>query len=143
MWMILTNYYQVKLINNLLGLKYLFLSLAIIWTFIVSFLCLVNFNDLPDIPVMHLDKLGHATFHFGITTLWFLYFNSKQNGQLRKSVVTAFLFSLVYGFSIEVIQNLFTATRHGDVLDVLANVTGASIAVLLILIIASIAKKPA
>ena len=139
--MILTSYYQVKLIKNLLEPKHLFLGLALFWTFVVSILCLASFNNLPSVSVQHFDKIVHAAFHFGITALWFLYWNSKEKGQLRKSLLKAFLFSLVYGSLIEIMQRVFTATRSGDVLDLLGNITGALIAVLLILIITSIVKS--
>jgi VanZ family protein len=122
--------------------KHVFLGLALIWTFAVSILCLASFNNLPSVPVQHFDKIVHAAFHFGITVLWFLYWKSKKKEQLRKSLLRAFLFSLIYGSLIEIMQRVFTATRTGDVLDLLGNITGASIAALLILIIAPIVKKP-
>jgi VanZ family protein len=108
----------------------------------VSILCLASFNNLPSVRVQHFDKIVHAAFHFGITALWFLYWKSKKNEQLRKSLLRAFLFSLIYGSLIEIMQGVFTATRSGDVLDLLGNITGALIAVLLILIAASIVRKP-
>ena len=140
--MILTNYYQVRLTKNLLEPKHLFLGLAIIWTLMVSVLCLASFNSLPSVAIKHLDKIVHAVFHFGITASWFLYWNSKENGQLKKSLLRAFLFSLIYGSLIEIIQSTFTTTRNGDVFDLLGNITGASIAALSILVVASIVKRP-
>jgi VanZ family protein len=46
-----------------------------------------------------------------------------------------FLASVLYGIAIEVAQELFTATRHADFFDVMANTTGAFIAVAVIMIV--------
>ena len=47
-----------------------------------------------------------------------------------KPLLISFLLSFGFGISIEILQELFTATRHADVFDVLANLTGATIAIL-------------
>ena len=74
------------------------------------------------------DKLGHMFFHFGITTLWYLYFKHKIINT-KKAALQAFLFSFVYGILIEIAQGLFTTTRSADILDVAANATGALLVV--------------
>ena len=50
-------------------------------------------------------------------------------------VTKTFFLSLSYGVLIEIAQQLFTKTRQADVLDVLANITGAILAVILIKIL--------
>jgi VanZ family protein len=80
------------------------------------------------------DKLGHMVFHFGITTLWYLYFKYKLVSA-KKALIQAFLFSFVYGILIEITQGLFTTTRSADILDVAANTTGALLVVTAILLI--------
>jgi len=131
--MILMNYYQVKLTKNLSEHNTLLLWLAIIWTAMVTFFCIVSFNDLPKIEVTNFDKLGHITFHFGITFLWFLVFKFKVLDENKKALIKAFLFSFFYGIAIEIYQDQFTATRSGDVLDVLANTSGSFLAIIFIL----------
>lgn len=49
-------------------------------------------------------------------------------------LMVAFMFSVFCGIAIEVLQGLYTATRREDVLDVAANVSGATLAVLGIVI---------
>lgn len=132
--MILMNYYQVKLIKNLSEHKKILLWLAIIWTAIVTFFCLSNFNELPKIGVSNFDKLGHITFHFGITFLWFLVFKFYILNENKKALKKAFLFSFFYGIIIEIFQDQFTATRSGDVFDVFANTFGSLLAILLIIL---------
>ena len=59
--------------KNSLVLKKGWLSLAIAWTAIIAFLCLVSFNDLPTIKVKSADKYVHVTFHFVFVLLWGFY----------------------------------------------------------------------
>jgi len=131
--MILMNYYQVKLIKNLSEHKKTLLWLAIFWTAIVTYFCLTSFNELPQISVDNFDKLGHITFHFGITFLWFLVFKFKVLNENKKALRKAFLFSFFYGITIEIFQDQFTATRSGDVMDVLANTLGSILAIIFIM----------
>lgn len=130
--MTLTNYYQVKPTKNLSELKKLFFWLAIIWTTIVTVLCLISFNELPTVKIDNFDKVGHVTFHFGMTTVWFLYYKFQKENLKKKALKKAFLFSFSYGITIELIQAFFTETRSGDFFDVCANVTGALLAILVL-----------
>jgi VanZ family protein len=141
MWMILTNYYQVKLIKNLSEHKNIFLWCAVIWTLIVTFFCLVSFDKLPSVKVSFSDKLGHLVFHFGITFLWFLYYKFQRNNTTQKALKNAFLFSLFYGITIEFCQAFFTTTRKGDILDVFANMSGATFAVISLLLLTKLVNK--
>ena len=43
------------------------------------------------------------------------------------------MFSIFFGIAIEIAQALFTTTRKGDLVDVLANLSGAILAVCIIL----------
>jgi glycopeptide antibiotics resistance protein len=52
---------------------------------------------------------------------------------LKKTLIYAFLFSLLFGILIEVAQAIFTTTRKADILDVLANSLGGLFAVISIL----------
>jgi len=119
----------VKPTNNLLVHNKIYLIFALIWTSIVTVLCLLNNNELP-MPKFekNTDKLGHMVFHFGITTLWYLYFKHKIINT-KKAVFQAFMLSFVYGILIEIAQGLFTTTRSADILDVAANATGALLVV--------------
>lgn len=104
---------------------------SIIWALIIAFLCLESSAGLPKVKVFGIDKIVHCGFHFVLTGLLFTFFWNnnfiKNNNSFLKK---AFLISLIYGILIEVAQQLFTTTRQADVLDVLANVTGAILAIL-------------
>lgn len=83
--------------------------------------------------VSNMDKIVHAFFHFVLTFLCFLYLKSRANTvSAMKSIVVSFLFSVFFGIGIEIAQELLTTSRHAEVFDVLANVSGATLAVALI-----------
>lgn len=109
------------------------LSIAILWTLSIAFLCLVQLHDLPSFGVSEMDKYVHFTFHFTFTLLWSGYFWRTQKSIVIKTVFKVFLASVAYGILIEFLQSALTTTRKGDVMDVLANTTGASIAVIALL----------
>jgi VanZ family protein len=124
----------VRLTAILLGHKRKFLWLALFWTAIVTVLCLISFDGLPKEEIMSHDKLGHMTFHFGMTSLWFLYLRYGRTLAKGKAAALAFSFSLVYGILIELSQYYFTNTRTGDIRDVAANASGALLACAVIFI---------
>jgi VanZ family protein len=111
--------------------KEILLVLALFWTAIILFFCLIKSSNVPVIRIPNLDKLVHAFFHFMFTGLWVLYFKKQfTKTKFQKVMWFSFGFSVVFGIMIEIAQSLFTITRNGDVLDVLANTTGAVIAVI-------------
>jgi VanZ family protein len=115
--------------------KALYFWIALSWTGVIAYLCLTPSSNLPAVSVPYVDKLVHVSFHFAFTLFWFLFFK-KQLGSKRviKPLVLVFIFSVFFGIGIEILQGSYTTTRRGDVIDVLANTTGAMIAVLVILI---------
>lgn len=125
--------FQVKLTKNLLVHKQLFFWFALSWTAFVLVLCLVQLNDVPSVGIQNADKYVHAFFHFVFTFLWFLFLKEQmKNRDSAKPYVVSFLFSFFFGIAIELAQGLFTLNRKSDVFDILANVTGAALAVLLL-----------
>ena len=128
------NYFRVMPTNNLLVLKNVIFGLAVAWTALIAFLCLVKLNNLPSLGVSGADKYVHFTFHFVFTVLWGYYiFLNQHKLELKKIGLLVFI-SLCYGILIEFMQELFTTTRHADIFDVLANLTGATIAFSLLVI---------
>ena len=117
-------------------LKKAFFFLALLWGGVIAFFCLIKSSDVPQVSIPNLDKVVHAFFHFVFTSLWFLVFKKQFSvGSISKALVISFIVSLFFGISIEILQELFTTTRHADVFDVLANVSGATLAVIVILLL--------
>jgi VanZ family protein len=88
-----------------------------------------------------MDKYVHFTFHFGFTFLWSIYFCSLLKNITFKTVITVFSVSVSYGILIEFLQGAYTTTRKADIMDVLANATGALIAIITILLYKYIRQK--
>lgn len=114
-------------------LKRFYFSAALLWTAIITFLSLVQFNDLPFKSVSSIDKIVHVFFHFVFTSLWFLYFEQTiNNKKYSKPLLVSMVFSLFFGIFIEILQEFFTISRHADLFDVFANMTGLTLAATLI-----------
>ncbi len=125
------------LTNNSSVLKKATFSLAVGWTLLIAVLCLVKFTDLPSIGVSGADKYVHFTLHFVFTMLWGYYFWLKLNEITLKKIAFIVAISLCYGILIEILQEKFTTTRHADIVDVLANFSGALAALVLFVLIKS------
>jgi VanZ family protein len=111
-------------------LKRVFLYSALFWTGVILFFCLIKSSDIPKVNIQNLDKVIHAFFHFVFVLLWFLFFKKKlKSTNLFKPLAISFVFSIIFGIVIEMLQQFFTSTRSGDPLDVLANLSGAALAV--------------
>lgn len=129
-------YYLVILTKNLLVPKQLYFWAALLWTGVIAFFCLVQLNNVPLGEVSNLDKLVHVFFHFVLTVLCFLFFQKYTNAlNSFKSIIISFLFSVFFGIGIEIAQELFTTTRHADVFDVLANLSGAILGVAVVILL--------
>lgn len=114
-------------------LKRFYFSVAVLWTGIITALSLVQFNDLPFKSVSSIDKIVHVFFHFVFTSLWFLYFEQTiNNKKYSKALLVSMVFSLFFGIFIEILQEFFTISRHADLFDVFANMTGLTLAATLI-----------
>lgn len=105
-------------------LKKTLFGLAISWTLLIAFLCLVTFSKLPSLGVSGVDKYVHATLHFVFTLFWGSYISLKRNEIKIPKILRVVMFSIFYGIVIEILQETITTTRHADILDVLANFTG-------------------
>jgi VanZ family protein len=108
---------------------------ALTWTGLIVFFCLIKSSDIPAIQITNLDKVVHSFFHLVFTSLWFFFFKKQINSlSIFKPLVVSFMLSIFFGIAIEIAQALFTTTRKGDLFDVLANLSGATLAVCIILL---------
>ncbi len=117
-------------------LKKVLFVLALFWGGLIAFFCLIKSSDVPQVSIPNLDKVVHAFFYFVFTTLWVLFFKKHIGAAgISKLLVISFVFSFFFGILIEILQELFTATRHADALDVLANLSGATLSVFVIMLL--------
>lgn len=104
---------------------------AVIWTALIAILSLITVEGIKStIAIPHKDKMVHFVFYFVFVLLWFGV--KKASGNSKKVSQTIFFLAVGYGLLMELLQNLLTASRTADVLDVLANTLGAFMALLYI-----------
>jgi VanZ family protein len=116
-------------------LKQIVFWIALFWTGVVLFLSLVQADKIPAVNIENLDKVVHAFFHFVFTSLWILFFKTQiKDPDSYKPYVISFLFSVLFGITVEMLQGQYTTTRKEDALDVAANLVGATLAVFLIIL---------
>ena len=91
------------------------------------YLCLIPSSHLPKIQIPNFDKLVHFTFYLVLTIL--MYYGWQKQGAFtwlqHNSYIKIFIIACAYGFTIEVMQETLTTTRHFELLDEAANATGA------------------
>lgn len=116
-------------------LKQFVFWIALLWTGVVLFLSLVQADKIPAVNIENLDKVVHAFFHFVFTSLWILFFKTQiKDPDSYKPYVISFLFSVLFGVTVEMLQGQYTTTRKEDALDVAANMVGATLAVFSIIL---------
>lgn len=113
-------YYQLRIMLHLLGDK------SRVWLAIAAHISatvamLWPSPDLPDIDVPMVDKWAHFLVFGVLYFLWALALQNRRSFRLNVGLVLALL---LYGIIIEVIQEHWSVTRTGDVIDVLANCIG-------------------
>lgn len=106
---------------------------ALFWGFLISFLTLMPQTRIPRELAEMNDKLIHSGIYF-LTALLIIFASLRYN---FKNVLTVarmlsiWLFCVLFGGVIELLQANLVLGRHGDWLDFLANSIGALLAVLL------------
>ncbi|MGX7667170.1 VanZ family protein [Flavobacterium pedocola] len=104
--------------------------LAFFWTLAIAVACLISTSDVPNVAVTGFDKIVHLLFYMVFTVLWFLYLKKRfADWSFFVTAIVIVVATLLYGTIIELLQDAFTETRKADVLDVLANVAGSLVGV--------------
>lgn len=110
--------------------KFFYFFSAILWAILITVFCLVQFKTVPLGSVSHLDKVVHAFFYFVLTFLVQLNWRvSNFNLSSRTQAVVSVVGTILFGVIIELLQETCTATRHADILDIIANSIGALLSV--------------
>jgi VanZ family protein len=112
--------------------KYKYLFVAFLWTVLITILSLISLGNIEEkinIDIPNKDKYVHFTFYFGFVVLWFLQIKTKPVN--KKTQIIILLSAISYGILMEICQG-FTETRTPDIMDILANSTGAILGLLFI-----------
>lgn len=105
--------------------KFYFYS-AVLLTIVITIGSLISIPKLEVTQVQISDKLVHISAYCLLTLNWLLVYKFKTN-KLKYSLLILLLV-FIYGIIIEVLQGVLTSYRQADLLDVLANFTGISLA---------------
>ena len=84
-------------------------------------------KDLPSVSIWEADKLVHFIVYVLLAVL--MYYGWHKQPQIlwlkKNTVLKILVITSAYGFAVEVMQEIFTADRHFDLFDALANAIGA------------------
>ena len=106
--------------------------LSIFYTVVLTIVCLIKLNKMPNIGMSNGDKIFHLLAYVVLTFLWVKTFLFKFGFKKASSLLYIGLFCIIFGIIIEVLQNKLTTYRTLDILDILANTTGVILAVLVL-----------
>jgi len=84
----------------------------------------VSFLDTP-----YTDKFVHFAMYFGFMSV--LIFENRKTFKSRAQLFLVAFIPLGFGILMEIVQALFTVTRSGSFYDVLANLSGIIISLLI------------
>lgn len=113
--------------------KFFCIIIPLIISCIIFYLCcLISSDDVPEVEIIlpfniQIDKMVHFSMFFGlsaITAFTYIFF-SKGRVNILKLVVGAFVFPILYGGLIEILQDLYFPPRTGDWYDFLADFLGS------------------
>jgi VanZ family protein len=104
------------------------------WIVLILFLCTMPGSSIPRISILdklHIDKVVHFVL-FGGTVILLAYGYYKQNKGLSNTGLSGIVIVVtLYGLAIEYIQKYLVANRSFDMMDVLADGTGAAMGALI------------
>jgi VanZ family protein len=104
------------------------------WIVLILFLCTMPGSSIPRISILdklHIDKVVHFVL-FGGTVILLAYGYYKQNKGLSNMGLSGIVIVVtLYGLAIEYIQKYLVANRSFDMMDVLADGTGAAMGALI------------
>lgn len=108
------------------------LVVCILYSVFITIIFLLPTNEIPKLfdTFIPIDKLVHVFIFLVLTFLWLLYVNSVLNDTKPILLLFILVASLFYGILIEVIQELYVSSRGAEVLDVIADLLGASLGLL-------------
>jgi VanZ family protein len=105
----------------------------LVWTVVMETLYCLPGSSLPNPESFHipsLDKLVHVFLFATFVSLWCYYFYRKEKSPQSLKIIffAIYLFAAFNGVLIEFLQRDFIPGRSFDTVDIIADMTGASLA---------------
>ena len=115
---------------------------SILWAAFILVICLMPGRHIPKVSIPNFDKVVHTTIYMIFAVLTYFGWTRqsvltilRSNTALKVVVVLA-----LYGLTVEILQETLTADRHFELLDELANTSGATIGAIVASYLLPIAK---
>ena len=104
-----------------------YFTIPVLWTSFIFIMYGISVNDVPTSDVLSFDKIAHIGLfmlntHFWSVSLRKQFVYEKWN---KNALFIAISISLVLGVFLELFQGMFFAGRTTEVLDIIANIAGA------------------
>ena len=118
--------------NNKIPFAYFLPGIA--WFFVVGILTLMPANDVPEVgwfdKIPDFDKFVHAVLFGGLVILFAMPVLKSQVSSRQKVnyAIRVCIAAVVWGITIEFLQNFFVPSRDFDLLDCAADTFGLLIA---------------
>ncbi len=98
------------------------LVFAVFYSIFILFISLIRIESQSYIP--SLDKLIHTAIYFFFCLIWHNLFNELFN---ERAIIYLFIFSILFGVFIELLQGNIVHYRSAELLDICFNVLGSII----------------
>lgn len=124
-----------------IGLKSVFKTLFWIW--LVLFVALLYAPKLPTVRVsflsgiIRIDYLSHIFFNFVLIFLLLLWKSDNQYRITIQRALIIFVLGIAFGFTTEFTQSLVVVGRSREIQDLLCNITGVLLGIIVYVIIPS------
>lgn len=108
---------------------------AILWSIVIIVLSTLPgkaMNSFSFSDLWNVDKLGHLVVYAIHCFLLLRGYRHLTNEILNRHVISALLWSVFLGFSLEIIQYSFFPDRHFDILDLIANIIGSIVGLIIL-----------
>ncbi len=121
-------YYQLKITKHLLLVRNLLLLLAVAYTIFLVTVTLIDLSGVPSLGSSFDDKIYHFLAYSVLGVLWVLFFKTYPK---KLKIWGILVWLLLFGITLEVIQNKLNPNRTYDIIDLLANCFGVVFGTLL------------
>jgi VanZ family protein len=112
----------------------------VVWALIIIILSVIPTNEISShmwTIVPYEDKIMHFIFYgiFSFLLIRALIIYYKKSRPVWLLALATFVIIFLFGMTLELVQAKFTSYRQGDIIDMIANLTGCIFAILIVFII--------
>lgn len=118
----------------LLKRQVLLASILYTITLLIFSLITIDLGGIESFAPSFGDKIFHFCAYALLAYTWYFTLSYKFNIQRIKAIIIVSFGATLFGIIIEVLQKAFTSTRYFDIEDIIANVLGVLLTLLILLL---------